>query len=120
MKTIKVELESATASQFEGYIFSTDLTDNQLGRLGFNRATAPEQIEASGEYNVEWDDDMPMAVVQYVCVSSNKDATSFNVVDLDLNEIDCVTLERQIENSGQHMHWEADRIAALEDRDWDR
>jgi len=117
MKNIKVELTKVKYYEFTGKIMGIDLSPVILEMLGFNaiQAALGLEIEIFGEFEIEWDDDIPMAqILNATLVGRNEVLVDFKLDNLDLDDLS--ELLTQFDDGS----WSADKQASLVDAAHDR
>lgn len=114
---MKVYITKVKNSSFEGYVYDDALPKKyqEEFELEPNREFT-EEIKVEGEYSVEWDDDIPMPVVENVYLSNGNKDIEMNLDDLGNTLFD---IEEEIAQSGMDSSWEEDRIGRLADRAYD-
>lgn len=72
-----------------------------------NEGTAVE-----GDYFVEWDDDIPMPMIENAFVVETG-------IEIDLDTLDLESMEHDLFNSGEDSNWTEDRLGSLIDDAYD-
>lgn len=112
---IQIDISKIKTSEFQGTVDIECLSTEQLEALGIN-PNEPEvyQVEAIGEYDVEWDDDIPMVQVETVSLWNGAIC-----LDLNSNQFDHESIEDEIGRSGLDSDWASDRDASRGDDAYD-
>lgn len=114
-----IYLKQVNNYTFEGFITENQLSDEQLKTLGLVRTLKNDaKIEAIGEFEVEWDDDIPMPVITETIALlgpniSPNDSIRYTL-DLDTLQCNYEQLEDEI-SKHESTDWYADRQAYYAD-----
>lgn len=109
---MKINITNVNGSyEFTGYILDENLSDKYLKffEIDPNRDGCDE-IKVSGEFSIEWDEEIPNVMVDYVVFSNGNKEIDVNLDDLNLEEI-----AEKITNKSNYMDWAADRISSQSD-----
>lgn len=111
---MQVILKRYKKSYSVGFVYSEQLTLEQLKALGYTIETAPSEIEALVQYDKYWDDDI--LEVQIEAVTLWNGTTELEVTKLITNTSE---LEREI---ADQIYGDAleDRVSSLSDYYYDR
>ncbi len=102
-----------------GYIYAGDLIADELKRLGVSTEGtewANKALDVTGEFHIEWDDDIPEVYLDAVYVQSPDGSNSYITLGEDRLDYDEIQEEIQSLDSGD---WAMDRQAALIDYAYD-
>lgn len=115
---MKFHITKFRTSSFEGNVLDENLPQKYKDLLEVDpNQELTNEIKFEGEYSVEWDDDIPMPIVDSLWLDNGNKSVDVNLDDLG-NEL--FELEEQISQSGYDGDWEADRIASIGDAAYDR
>jgi len=104
-------------NSFEGNVLDEHLPKKYQDELGIDpEREFTNEIKIEGEYFIQWDDDIPMPVIESLSLNNGNKYIDVNLDDLG-NEL--FDLEEQISQAGLDSEWEEDRISSSIDRAYD-
>lgn len=118
MRELKISLTKIGQYEFEGKITSGQLFVHEMGQLGINpkspEENIPEEINVSGNFDVSWDHEIPLVVIEELYAIHKDKDLEFNIDFIDLTKL-C----EEIEQSGHDEDWKVDLLAKMGDRQYD-
>lgn len=104
---MKVKINKDARYEFEGLVFDYSLTADQQAILG-----DVGELDIAGDYTVEWDDDIPMVMVESVYLINN--GKEIEVTDDSLLDLIADAIQERDDGS-----WAEDALGSRIDRAMD-
>lgn len=114
---MKFRIEKFKSSSFIGSVSDEHLSSKYQNLLDVDlNQEFSNEIKFEGEYTVQWDDDIPMPVIESLYLDNGNKYIEVNLDDID----EVYDLEEQISQSGLDSDWEADKFGDMADYYKDR
>ncbi len=110
---MKFRIEKFKSSSFIGSVLDEHLPSKYRDLVDADpNPEFTNEIQFEGEYTIEWDDDIPMPIIESLYLDNGNKSIEINLDDIG-NEV--YDLEEQISQSGLDSDWEVDKYSSMAD-----